>query len=85
MRGLDASRRAGGVEGFESFVPKSDYHAALYRVSIRDTSIRPIGSKYDLPPEPDIRPVTVMPALALPLPITLVLAMIEGRRLLLPG
>lgn len=39
MRGLDASRRAGGVEGFESLVPKSDYHAALYRVSIRDTTI----------------------------------------------
>jgi hypothetical protein len=34
---------------------------------------------------PNIRPVAVMPALALPLPIALVLAMIEGRRLLLPG
>ena len=38
-----------------------------------------------LSPEADIRPVAVMPALALSLLIALVLAMIEGRRLLLPG
>jgi len=85
MRGLDASRHARGVEGFESLVPKSDYHAVLYRVSIRDTSTRPIGLKYDLPPLPDIRPVAVMPTPVLSLPIALVLTMIEGRRLLLPG
>jgi hypothetical protein len=34
---------------------------------------------------PNIRPVAVVPALALSLPIALVLPMIEGRRLLLPG
>lgn len=85
MCGLNASRRAGGVEGFESLVPKSDYHAVLYRVSIRDTSLRSIKSRYDLPSLPDIRPVAVVSALALSLPIALVLTMIEGRRLLLPG
>ena len=35
--------------------------------------------------EANIRPIPVMPSLALPLPIALVRAMIEGRRLLLPG
>ena len=34
---------------------------------------------------PDIRPVPIVPALALSLPIALVLTMIKGRRLLLPG
>lgn len=83
MCGLNASRCAGGVEGFESLVPKSDYHAVLYRVSIRDTSLRSIKSRYDLPSLPDIRPIPIVPALSLP--IALVLTMIEGRRLLLPG
>lgn len=38
MVSLNASRRAGGVEGFEALVAKSNYHASMYRVSIRDTT-----------------------------------------------
>lgn len=45
MRGLDAPRCAGVVKSLKPFVPESDYHDYLYRVSLHDARSKRLGPK----------------------------------------
>ena len=68
-------------------IPPKFYDTVIDRILelVAARRVTEIPRDYGLPPEPNIRPIAVVLALALSLPIVLVLTMIEGRRLLLPG